>query len=185
MFWANNNSSGYSLNSAIQVHTAIMEAFHEIEGNTAHTDLMKQWLLRQKQTQNWGNTPEYSRRHLCLTPNRQYSIGQSRAIDGCIGKSKNRYEQSRSNAGLYQNGLSSYRHFPRFIPTYQLQKNKIPPVGEPIYLQYFDQLKQVQKKKKDILNIEKKLFIEKNSEPGPNSFLSTLPCKSETRLSYA
>ena len=56
MYWANNRSSLFT-NSAIQTHVAVMSAFREIEGNSTDTELMKQWLLRQKQTQSWGSTP--------------------------------------------------------------------------------------------------------------------------------
>ena len=52
MYWANNRSSLFT-NSAIQTHVAVMSAFREIEGNSTDTELMKQWLLRQKQTQSW------------------------------------------------------------------------------------------------------------------------------------
>ena len=56
MYWANNRSTLFT-NSAIQTHVAIMSAFQEIEGNSSDTEWMKQWLLRQKQTQSWGSTP--------------------------------------------------------------------------------------------------------------------------------
>lgn len=56
MYWPNNTNDFYR-NSAIQVHTAIMEAFQSISDNKTDIDLMKQWLLRQKQVQNWGKVP--------------------------------------------------------------------------------------------------------------------------------
>ena len=57
MFWANNRSSGYYHNSAIQVHCAIYDAFETIAPRREELDAMRQWLLLQKQTQSWGNTP--------------------------------------------------------------------------------------------------------------------------------
>ncbi len=57
MFWANNRSSAYYRNSAIQVHCAIYEAFELIDSDRAELDQMRQWLLMQKQTQSWGNQP--------------------------------------------------------------------------------------------------------------------------------
>lgn len=166
MFWANNNSSGYSLNSAIQVHTAIMEAFHEIEGNTAHTDLMKQWLLRQKQTQNWGNTPStvdaiYA---LLLTGNTQLDSQEQLTV--ALGNQKIDMNKADQMLGYIKTVYPATAISPD-LSQLTITKEQNTPSWGALYLQYFDQLKQVQKKKKDILNIEKKLFIEKNSESGP------------------
>ncbi len=55
MYWRNNRVS--YRNSAIQVHCAIYNAFAEIDPKPAELDAMRQWLLLQKQTQNWGNVP--------------------------------------------------------------------------------------------------------------------------------
>lgn len=166
MFWANNNSSGYSLNSAIQVHTAIMEAFHEIEGNTAHTDLMKQWLLRQKQTQNWGNTPStvdaiYA---LLLTGNTQLDSQEQLTV--ALGNQKIDMNKADQMLGYIKTVYPATAISPD-LSQLTITKEQNTPSWGALYLQYFDQLKQVQKKKKDILNIEKRLFIEKNSESGP------------------
>ncbi|MBE6306897.1 MAG: hypothetical protein E7084_04515 [Bacteroidales bacterium] len=57
MYWANNRSSVWYRNSAIQVHCAIYEAFVLISPVTMELDAMRQWLLMQKQTQSWGNVP--------------------------------------------------------------------------------------------------------------------------------
>lgn len=165
MFWANNNSSGYSLNSALQVHTAIMEAFHEIEGNTARTDLMKQWLLRQKQTQNWGNIPStvdaiYA---LLLTGNTQLDSQEQLTI--ALGNQKVDMSQADQMLGYIKTVYPATAITPD-LSQLRVTKEQNTPTWGALYLQYFDQLKQVQKKKKDILNVEKKLFIEKKSESG-------------------
>ena len=56
MFWANNRTGSF-YNSAIMTQSAIIEAFYEIKGDSPDLKLMKQWLLCQKQAQNWGSTP--------------------------------------------------------------------------------------------------------------------------------
>ena len=57
MFWANNRSTAYYRNSAIQVHCAIYEAIDLVDNNREELDMMRQWLLLQKQTQSWGTVP--------------------------------------------------------------------------------------------------------------------------------
>lgn len=57
MFWQNNRSVYSYQNGAILTHTAIMNAFAEIAPDTGELNEMKQWLLLQKQTQDWGSVP--------------------------------------------------------------------------------------------------------------------------------
>ena len=165
MFWANNHSSSYYMNSAIQVHTAIMEAFHEIEGNTAQTNLMKQWLLRQKQTQNWGNTPStvnaiYA---LLLTGTTQLDIKEQLTV--ALGKQKIDMNKADQMLGYIKTVYPASAITPDLSRLTITKEQDVPSWGG-FYLQYFAQLKQVQKKKKNTLNIEKKLFIEKTAESG-------------------
>lgn len=55
MYWADNRS-GYRWNERpISVHAAIMQTFSEISGASAELEMMKIWLLRQKQTQHWNS----------------------------------------------------------------------------------------------------------------------------------
>ncbi|MFT3754303.1 MAG: alpha-2-macroglobulin family protein [Paludibacter sp.] len=55
MYWAK-NTAGYFWNERpVAVQAAIIEAFAEIEKNTADIDEMKIWLLKQKQTQRWDS----------------------------------------------------------------------------------------------------------------------------------
>src|SRR5690606_23263178 len=56
MFWANNRAHLFMSQSAVSVHTFIMDAFR-IGGSTQHEmESMKRWLLKQKQTQLWEST---------------------------------------------------------------------------------------------------------------------------------
>lgn len=57
MYWADNRSSYFYRNSAVQTHCAIYEAFLTIDPKPQELDAMRQWLLMQKQTQAWGNVP--------------------------------------------------------------------------------------------------------------------------------
>ncbi len=57
MFWANNRSNAFMSQSAVTVHTFVMNAFRETKTSSAsEMDRMKQWLLKQKQTQVWEST---------------------------------------------------------------------------------------------------------------------------------
>lgn len=53
MYWANNRASVFMSQSAVAVHTFIMEAFRVGGAKDNEMDNMKKWLLKQKQTQQW------------------------------------------------------------------------------------------------------------------------------------
>ncbi|MDR1527782.1 MAG: hypothetical protein LBS46_08985 [Dysgonamonadaceae bacterium] len=57
MYWANNPTHSFMTQSAVCVHTFIMEAFREAGAASAEMDEMKLWLLKQKQTQEWESVP--------------------------------------------------------------------------------------------------------------------------------
>ena len=53
MYWANNRSRANAFASPIDTHCLLMAFFNEVSPDKQETDRMKQWLLNQKQTQNW------------------------------------------------------------------------------------------------------------------------------------
>jgi hypothetical protein len=57
MYWAAFNRGGYYwYQSPVESHSLLIEAFIEIDKNTATVNELKTWLLKQKQTQNWRTT---------------------------------------------------------------------------------------------------------------------------------
>ncbi|GHU74175.1 hypothetical protein FACS189413_18900 [Bacteroidia bacterium] len=57
MFWANNRMNCFMSQSAVSVHTFILNALQETGSTTAEIDEMKFWLLNQKRTQLWESVP--------------------------------------------------------------------------------------------------------------------------------
>jgi uncharacterized protein YfaS (alpha-2-macroglobulin family) len=57
MYWKEFNTSGYYWHQApIESQALMIEAFTDIDKNEARINDLKTWLLKQKQTQNWGTT---------------------------------------------------------------------------------------------------------------------------------
>jgi hypothetical protein len=55
MYWAANKSGYYWNERPVMVQTMLLEAFAELEPKTAPLDVLKTWILRQKQTQRWDS----------------------------------------------------------------------------------------------------------------------------------
>lgn len=56
MYWPNNNNSVFLSMSAISAHTFMMKALQENGATVEETDMLKRWLVKQKQTQIWETT---------------------------------------------------------------------------------------------------------------------------------
>lgn len=163
MYWANNRSNLFT-NSAIQTHVAIMSAFREIEGNSTDTELMKQWLLRQKQTQNWGSTPTtvdaiYA---LLLTGNNQLASPEELTVK--LGNKNLEATPEESTLGYIKQTFTGKEITSKMMNVTLSKKQQQISWGG-LYLQYFEKLDQITEHSGGI-TVEKRLFIQKESENG-------------------
>lgn len=163
MYWPNNRNRYYR-NSAIQVHTAIMEAFYTVEGNTPDLDQMKQWLLRQKQVQDWGSVPATVDAIYALLLTGQDLLSEKETLTVQLGKQEYTVSSQENPLGYLKKSYSAAEIRPQML-TAKITKQKDMPSWGGIYLQYFEKLDQVKKQKTDI-SVDKKLFIERNNAQG-------------------
>lgn len=56
IYWANNRTGYFQSASPLKTHVALMNALKEAGATESEMNGMKIWLLKQKQTQSWGNT---------------------------------------------------------------------------------------------------------------------------------
>lgn len=157
MYWPNNRNVSYK-NSAVQIHTAIMEAFHEIEGNSPELDRMKQWLLRQKQTQDWTGVPAtvdaiYA---LLLTGSSQLDVQENISVQ--LGKHSISSAANDNPLGYIKQSYSAAEITPEMSGV-KLTKVTNTPTWGGLYLQYFEKIDQV-KESGTNLKVGKELFIE-------------------------
>ena len=163
MYWANNRSTLYT-NSAIQTHVAIMSAFGEIEGNSTDTELMKQWLLRQKQTQSWGSTPTtvdaiYA---LLLTGNNQLASREELTVK--LGGKKLNVTPEESQLGYIKQSFTGKEITSKMTNvTITKQQQQVSWGG--LYMQYFEKLNKITNHSGGI-SVNKQLFVQQESDNG-------------------
>lgn len=163
MYWANNRSTLYT-NSAIQTHVAIMSAFREIEGNSTDTELMKQWLLRQKQTQSWGSTPAtvdaiYA---LLLTGNNQLASQEELTVK--LGGKNLNVTPEESQLGYIKQSFTGKEITSKMTNvTITKQQQQVSWGG--LYMQYFEKLNKITNHSGGI-SVNKQLFIQQESDNG-------------------
>ena len=168
MYWPNNRRQIYR-NSAIQTHVALMEAFYELEGNTPETELMKQWLLRQKQTQNWGNVPSTVDALYALLLTGKDRLNQSEKVTVELGKQTLPIPTTANPLGYLKHTYTASEIQPDMLNA-DITKTTDSPSWGGLYLQYFEKFDQVQQQK-GILSVTKKLFIEKIGSDGKQELL--------------
>ena len=167
MYWPRNKNS-YFRNSAVQIHSAIMVAFQEIEGNSEDLNSMKQWLLRQKQVQSWESVPAtVDAIHAILLTGNQLS--QSEQLEIKLGQHEFTTGNNGNPLGYVKESFSSAQIKPNML-TVQITKHLNAPSWGGLYLQYFEKLAQVKEQKND-LGIKKELFVSQTGKNGKKQLI--------------
>lgn len=164
MYWANNKRFSHFFLSPISVHCQLMDAFEEIAPDKQEINAMKQWLLVQKQTQNWESVP--------ATVNAIYALlstGSDWLTDNgnCIVTWGNRHLETSSGeagTGYIQQTVSGSEITPN-MQNVTIQKTGDSPAWGAVYRQYFEKVSRV-KASEGSLSVEKKLFVVSNSGQG-------------------
>ena len=162
MYWPNNRNAYYR-NSAVLKHTAIMEAFQEIEGNSQEINQMKQWLLRQKQVQNWGSVPATVNAIYALLLTGDDQLSSTTPISVKLGKHSFRTDTEKNPLGYIKKSYQAESIQANMLSVEITKKSNTPSWGA-MYLQYFEKLDKV-KSQKTALSVNKELFI---TTLGPN-----------------
>lgn len=163
MYWANNRSL-YFTNSAIQTHVMLMSAFYEIEKNTADTDLMKQWLITQKQTRNWGSIPSTVDAIHALLLTGKDLLSANEEIRVQWGKKELSTQKGELLTGYIKESYTGKEITPR-LETVNVTKKENTPSWGGLYYQYFQALSQVTEQSGGI-SVEKELFVVRKGEKG-------------------
>jgi uncharacterized protein YfaS (alpha-2-macroglobulin family) len=165
MFWANNQLESFLSQSAVCVHTFIMEAFRETGAASGEMDEMKRWLLKQKQTQEWESVPAtVNAIDILLRTGSNWlesegkvsiRLGDKPPVNTLQGEAATGYIKKVYNAADITADMSRVK----------VSKEDAGPGWGALYRQYFEDLDKITSSKTG-LNVEKSLFIEKTASTG-------------------
>lgn len=167
MYWANNTSTAFMSQSAVSTHTFIMEAFKQAGADDTEMNEMKQWLLKQKQTQQWESTLATLDAVYALLSNGTnwftHTNDNARIFVG--GKLVQNKEQDNIvgyiQQSWYNNEISSD------MATVRVEKTNTNPSWGAMYWQYFDNINKIDSDNSKALSINKQYFILKNGSLYP------------------
>ncbi|MDR1737735.1 MAG: hypothetical protein LBR66_02820 [Candidatus Symbiothrix sp.] len=160
MYWANNHVRCFLSQSAVSVHTYLMQAFRTVGASTAEIDEMKLWLLQQKQTQVWESVPASIDAIDVLTASGSAWLNESEPAT-VIWNGAPIETSLESGTGYFKTPLPVSDQQQLRIT----QHNSVAAFGA-VYAQYFENLNQQKAASISDLSIKKELFVEEITAQG-------------------
>lgn len=164
MYWANNRAQVFMSQSAVSVHTFIMQAFKDAGATNEEMDNMKRWLLKQKQTQQWESThATIDAIYALLSTGSDWftTDGETTITVGNIAVDNSSKEVG---TGYIKESWNRTEITPQMGNVNISQKGNTPAWGA-LYLQYFEDLDKIDSSDAS-LNVNKQLFVEKTDSSG-------------------
>ncbi len=176
MYWKEFNTGGYYWWQApIESHALLIEAYSEIENNTAKVDDLKTWLLKQKQTQNWRSTKATAEACYALLLQGTNWLNAEPTVSITVGNTILAPAKTEAGSGYFKEVISGEKVTPamgnisvKVVPAVQSTNQ---PINQStswgsIYWQYFEDLDKITTAATP-MSLKKQLFIQRNSDRGP------------------
>lgn len=164
MYWSNNRANVFISQSAVAVHTFIMEAFRVGGANTAEMDNMKRWLLKQKQTQIWESTHATTDAVYALLSNGTDWFADNGKTTIMVGCKLVETDKAEAGTGYIKESWSKGEIVPEMGRVSVSHEGNSPAWGA-LYRQYFEDLDKIRKNDSP-LDVEKQLFVEQTDSAG-------------------
>lgn len=173
MYWKTNTNSWYWYQAPIETQALLIEAFSEIENDTATIDNLKIWLLKNKQTNSWKTTKATTDAIYALLLQRGDWLSVTEAVDVVIGGnpiSPTKLENVKIEAGTgyYKTAWYTSEITPKMAKVTLTKKGNGIPWGS-LYWQYFEDLDKITSAETP-LKLKKKLFLKTNTDKGEELF---------------
>ncbi len=179
MYWKDFNKGGYYWYQApIESHAMMVEAFTDIDANKNTIDDLKTWLLKQKQTQNWGTTKATAEACYALLLNGSDWLSEEKIVEIKLGNTtiKSTDDKNEAGTGYFKKRIEAAKVNPSMGNiSVEVKSANNQPINQSTsygaaYWQYFEDLDKIIQNSigtETPLKLVKKLFIEKNSDKGP------------------
>ena len=174
MYWKENSGGWFWHQAPIETQALLIEAFSEISKDTRTVDDLRTWLLKNKQTNNWRTTKATAEACYALLLQGTDVLSSEPVIEIKLGNMTVRSTDNKQEAGTgyFKNVITGPSVKPAMgnisvtvkSPQVSLQGD----LGSwgALYWQYFEDLDKITTATTP-LKLDKKLFIEKNTDRGP------------------
>lgn len=175
MYWKEWTTGGYYWHQApIESQAMMIEAFTDIDKNPNTVDELKTWLLKQKQTQNWKTTKATAEACYALLLGGTNWLAEEKEVTIKLGNTSVSSNENPTEAGTgyFKKRIEGDKVKPEMgniavnITNSSNQPITTSTSWGSVYWQYFEDLDKITPAETP-LKLNKKLFIEKNTEKGP------------------
>jgi uncharacterized protein YfaS (alpha-2-macroglobulin family) len=170
MYWKESYEGFYWYEAPIESHALMVEAFDEISNDQKTVDELKTWLLKSKQTQNWGTTKATTEAvyamllrgtdWLSTEPNVEITMGAVK-----LDPKNDPSLKAEAGTGYFKKTWNGSEITPDLGNVKVVKKDEGVSWGA-VYWQYFEQLDKITPHATP-LKLEKKLFLQQNTKNGP------------------
>lgn len=170
MYWRDNHRGYYWYEAPIEVQSLFIEAFSEVTNDLVSVEKMKIWLLKQKQTQDWGNTKATAEACYALLLRGTDLLASDKLVEVTLGGMKiDPYKlddvKVEAGTGYFKTSWSGSEIKPE-MGNITVTKTDDGVAWGAVYWQYFENLDKITKHETP-LKLDKKLFVERNTPTGP------------------
>ncbi|MDQ3142879.1 MAG: MG2 domain-containing protein [Bacteroidota bacterium] len=165
MYWKNKWSYHWST-LPVESQALMIELFHEVGNDLTSVDLMKTWLLKNKQTQHWGTTKSttaaiYAILNFGTNFTENTSLCRVELANSVLDVS------AQSVTGYFKKSFNRESIKPAYANVKLTNPNNSIAWGA-VYIQYFEDLDKIEKSQNTPLVLEKQLFIKETVKGGTN-----------------
>lgn len=165
MYWPNNRMNVFMSMSAISVHTFLMDALQENGATDEEMDMMKRWLLKQKQTQVWESThASIDAISALLSTGNDWFSGEISSTKVQVGDKVIQPDNKDIGTGYFK--TTWYKtEINNAMAKVEIDQSGTQPAYGAIYWQYYENLDKISIQKGQ-LNVDKQLFKEVENSSG-------------------
>ncbi|CAM4057776.1 MULTISPECIES: MG2 domain-containing protein [Flavobacterium] len=170
MYWIENTKSWYWYQSPIETQSILIEAFNEVTKDITSVDLMKVWLLKNKQHKNWSTTKATTeaiyaillqgKNWTTIEEKTKFKIGNEKILSQKLSK-----KEKEATTGYIKMHWKADEITTDMANISIQNKSDVPSYGG-VYWQYFENLENIKESTNAVLNIKKELFKKENTPKG-------------------
>ncbi|MGN6492292.1 MAG: alpha-2-macroglobulin family protein [Agriterribacter sp.] len=174
MYWKDNRWGYYWHEAPVETQALLIEAFAEITKDNKAVNDMKVWLLKQKQTQHWGNTKATAEACYALLLQGADWLAAQPSVKIELGSKTLTSNNTEAGTGYFKQNIAAAEVTPEMgniTVNVSAVKSTAQQSGSwgAVYWQYFEDLDKITPPdgKSMPLQLKKNLFVERNTDRGP------------------
>lgn len=167
MFWKDAEGEGWNWWEApIETQAMMIEAFREIDQDAKAVDDCQVWMIKQKQVGDWKTTKATADAVYALLGGGRNLLGSDALLKISLGGREVKAEKVEAGTGFYESRYVGEEVQPG-LGKIELEKTDKGVSWASVHWQYLEDMAKVTRAKGKQLQLEKRLFIRKNTDEGP------------------